>query len=91
MRTSNITASNALFLSYPLVSHWRFEVVYIFDTGTSVSARDVVINQPPQNGSCSIVPLTGTTSTLFTVTCINWLNDDDDEDIEDYALYSMTV
>ena len=90
MRTSNITASNALFLSYPLVSHWRFEVVYTFDTGTSISARDLVINQPPLNGSCSIVPLTGTTSTLFTVTCINWLNDDDDEDIEDYALYSMT-
>ena len=87
MRTSNITASNQLFLSNPVLIYWRFEVVYTFDVGTSVSAQDFLINQPPHNGSCSIAPLNGTTSTSFTVSCIHWL---DEHDIEDYALYSTT-
>ena len=82
MKTSNITASNQLFLTNPLLLYWRFEVVYTFDTGTSTSAVDFLINQPPYNGSCSIAPRNGTTSTAFTVSCIDWL-----DDIEDYALY----
>ena len=44
-----------------------------------------VINQAPRNGSCSITPLTGTTSTVFTVSCPNW---EDSNGIQDYTIYS---
>ncbi|CAF4346396.1 unnamed protein product, partial [Adineta steineri] len=52
------------------------------------SALNFVINQPPQNGSCSIDPLNGTTSTLFTISCPNWL---DEDGIQDYSLYSYST
>ena len=47
-----------------------------------------IINQPPTNGSCSIDPLNGTITTLFTVTCLNWF---DTDGIKDYTLYSIFI
>jgi hypothetical protein len=84
--TSNFTATNQLFLSNPQINLWRFEVVYTFPSATSSSSLNFIINQPPYNGSCSIDPLNGTTSTLFTISCPNWF---DEDDIQDYSLYSM--
>ena len=55
---------------------WKFEVVYTFLSETSSSALNFIINQPPYNGSCSINPLNGTTSTLFTISCPNWFDAD---------------
>ena len=52
----------------------------------SVSALNFVINQPPSNGSCSISPLNGSTSTVFTVSCANWI---DDDGIRDYILLGL--
>jgi hypothetical protein len=86
--TANFTATDNLFLSYPLIEYWRFQVVYSFSSETTSSALNFVINQPPQNGSCSITPLNGTTSTLFTISCPNWV---DPDDIQDYSIYSMIV
>ena len=43
-----------------------------------------VINQAPRNGTCSITPLNGTTSTVFTVSCPNWV---DSDGIQDYTIY----
>ena len=88
--TTNFTATNHLFLENPYVLYWRFEVTYSFIAGISSSALNFVINQPPSNGSCSISPLQGTTSTLFTVSCSNWV---DEDGIKDYALsgYSADV
>ena len=82
--TSNFTAINQLFLGNPQISYWRFEVVYSFVAEISTSALNFVINQPPQNGSCSISPLNGTTSTLFTISCLNWF---DEDGIQDYSFY----
>ena len=79
--TSNTT--NQLFLENPHVRYWRFEVVFTFTTEMSSSALNFVVNQPPSNGSCSIFPLQGTTSTLFTVSCPGWF---DEDGIKDYAL-----
>jgi hypothetical protein len=45
-----------------------------------------IINQPPENGSCSINPLNGTTSTLFTISCPNW---QDQDGIKDYSFDGM--
>lgn len=84
MNTSNFTVTNNLFLGNPQVSYWRFEVVYSFVSGTSSSTISFVMNQPPQNGSCSISPLNGTTSTLFTIVCSSWL---DKNGIKDYSFY----
>ena len=68
--------------------YWRFEVAYSFAAGISSSALNFVVNQPPSNGSCSISPLQGTTSTLFTVSCSNWF---DEDGIKDYALSSYSA
>ena len=84
--TTNFTSTNNLFLSNPLIVYWRFEVVYSFPTETSSSSLNFIINQPPENGSCSISPLNGTTSTLFTISCPNC---QDEDGIKDYSFYSM--
>ncbi|CAF5126968.1 unnamed protein product, partial [Rotaria sp. Silwood1] len=81
--TSNFTATNKLFRDNPQINLWRFEVVYTFSFETSSSALNFVINQSPYNGSCSIDPRNGTTSTLFTVSCPNWF---DEDGIKDYAV-----
>ena len=86
--TTNFTATNQLFLENLTVLYWRFEVVFSFITETSSSALNFVINQPPSNGSCSISPLQGTTSTLFAVSCPGWV---DDDGVKDYALAGYTT
>ncbi|CAF1689523.1 unnamed protein product, partial [Adineta ricciae] len=52
------------------------------------NTKNFIINQPPANGSCSIDPLNGTITTLFTVTCLNWF---DTNGIKDYSLYTWTT
>ena len=86
--TTNFTSSNQLFLSNENTTLWRFQVVYTFPTGRSSSALNFVINQPPFNGTCSIDPRNGTTSTLFNISCINWF---DDDGIKDYSFYSKSI
>ncbi|CAF3980133.1 unnamed protein product [Rotaria sp. Silwood2] len=85
--TTNFTATNKLFLENPQITLWRFEVVYALTTETSTSALNFAINQPPYNGSCSMNPLNGTTSTLFTISCSDWF---DEDGIKDYSLYVWT-
>ena len=84
LNTSNFTATNQLFSSFPQSTHWRFEVVYSFPSGKSTSELNFIINQRPRNGSCSVDPLNGTTSTLFKIMCSNWF---DADGIKDYSLY----
>jgi hypothetical protein len=86
--TTNFTSTNQLFLSNPQITLWRFEVVYTFAFEASFSSLNFIINQPPYNGSCSISPLNGTTSTLFTISCPDWF---DTDGIEDYSLYGMFI
>jgi hypothetical protein len=88
MNTSRFTSLNSLFLGNPEISFWRFEVVYTFPTEKSTSSLNFIINQPPQNGSCSINPLNGTTSTVFTINCTDWL---DDDGIKDYSFFSKII
>ncbi|CAF3624741.1 unnamed protein product [Adineta steineri] len=86
--TSNFTATDELFLNNLQISLWRFEVVYTFQSAISTSALNFIINQPPSNGSCSINPLGGTITTLFTIECPNWY---DVDGIQDYSLYAWTT
>ena len=86
--TANFTSSSQLFLSHRNTTLWRFEVVYTFPTDRSSSALNFVINQPPFNGTCSINPRNGTTSTLFSISCSNWF---DDDGIKDYSFYSKSI
>ena len=85
--TSNFTATNQLFLANPTIAYWRFEVVYTLPSERSSSALSFVINQPPRNGSCTVAPLNGTTSTPFTLTCSRW---QDEDGIKDYSIYSRS-
>ncbi|CAF3732096.1 unnamed protein product, partial [Adineta steineri] len=84
MNISNFTTTNQLFLSNPQINLWRFEVIYTFPSEISSSSLNFIINQPPINGSCSITPLNGTTSSLFDISCPNWF---DEDDIKDYSIY----
>ncbi|CAF0947824.1 unnamed protein product [Adineta steineri] len=86
--TSNFTATDQLFLNNFQISLWRFEVVYTFLSAISTSALNFIINQPPANGSCSINPLSGTITTLFTIECPNWY---DVDGMQDYSLYTWTT
>ena len=85
--SSNFTASNQLFLANPQIVLWRFEVVYSFPSARSSSALNFVINQPPSNGSCSLSPSNGTTTTTFQVWCPDWF---DQDGIRDYSLYTQS-
>ena len=87
MSRTNFTATNGLFLNNPLVALWRFEVVYSFANEISSSTLSFTINQPPARGSCSIYPTTGTTSTLFRVSCPDWF---DTDGMKDYSLYGRS-
>ena len=84
--TSNFTATEQLFINYPRVIYWQFEVVYSTSSGSSSSTLNFAINQSPQNGSCAIWPLNGTTSTVFTISCQSWF---DEDGMKEYSLYSM--
>ncbi|CAF1090184.1 unnamed protein product [Adineta ricciae] len=82
--TSNFTASKDLFSRNSQFNLWRFEVIYGLLPAISSSALDFTINQPPSNGSCSISPLSGTTSTVFHISCTDWF---DENGIKEYSLY----
>jgi hypothetical protein len=77
-----------LLLVYSTIKYWRFEVIYISGSMKSIGLIDFMINSPPSNGSCSINPMTGTTTTLFTITCSNWF---DEDGIKDYLFYSKSL
>jgi len=83
--TSNFTSTNQLFLQNPNIQFWKFEVVYSFPTEISISALNFLINQPPKNGSCSIFPTNGTTTTAFQISCPDWI---DEDGIKDYSVFS---
>ncbi|CAF1506830.1 unnamed protein product [Adineta ricciae] len=81
---SNITVLKEFFSENFQKTIWKFEVVYQFESEISISSLNFLLNQPPSNGSCSINPLNGTTTTLFHITCFNWF---DSNGIKDYTLY----
>ncbi|CAF1362531.1 unnamed protein product [Adineta ricciae] len=85
--TSNFTSINQLFLSNSQFILWKFEVIYTFVSETSISSLNFVTNQSPSNGSCSINPLHGTTTTLFNISCSDWF---DDNGIKDYSVSVWT-
>ena len=85
---SNFTATSGLFLDYPQISFWQFEVVYQFSVESSASTIDFATNQPPSNGSCMIDPPSGITTTVFTVSCVDWF---DEDGIKDYSLYGRII
>ena len=82
--TKHFTAVNQLFIDNPQVEYWKFEVVYLFLSEMSTSALHFIVNKPPQNGSCSLDPLNGSTDTMFDISCSNWF---DGDGIKDYSLY----
>ena len=65
-----------------------FQLIYSFNQQTSLSALQLLVNNPPQNGSCEIYPKIGTTNTLFTIYCSNW---EDQDNIKDYSFYSILI
>jgi hypothetical protein len=86
--TKHFTISKEFFTENSRIKYWKFEVIYSFPTDTTTSALHFIINDPPQNGSCSIHPPIGIESTLFNIFCTNWF---DEDDISDYSLYGKTI
>lgn len=60
-------------------------MIYTFASEISSSALNFLINQSPANGSCTINPHNGTTTTLFSISCPDWF---DQDGIKDYSIYS---
>ncbi|CAF3373773.1 unnamed protein product [Rotaria sp. Silwood1] len=58
------------------------------DSIHGIGAIDFMINSPPENGTCSISPHNGTTTTLFTIICENWI---DANGVRDYSFYTWTT
>ncbi|CAF1443700.1 unnamed protein product, partial [Adineta ricciae] len=85
MNTSNSTSTIDLFLQNPQIQYWSFEVIYSFPSRITTSSLNFLINQLPFNGSCSISPLNGTTSTPFNISCLDWF---DEDGIKDYTIYA---
>ena len=70
------------------IIYWKFEVIYTLGSIKSVGLINFMINSSPSNGSCSINPLNGTITTLFTISCFNWF---DEDGIKDYSFYSKSL
>ena len=70
----------------PSINYFKFEVIYKFQIEIGSSSIYFKKNSPPSNGSCSIDPLNGTTTSLFNIFCSNWF---DENGIKDYLLYSL--
>ncbi|CAF1640035.1 unnamed protein product, partial [Adineta ricciae] len=88
LTTNKLAVMKGLFAENHSNIYWRFEVSYSFleFENQSQSYFDIELNQPPINGSCSIYPLNGTTTTLFTIQCTNWF---DQDEIKDYLIYGQ--
>lgn len=82
----NLTTTSDLFMNNFNIKYWRFEVIYSIGSIQSNGLIDFILNSPPQNGTCQINPLNGTTSTSFTIQCFNWF---DSDGIKDYLVYSL--
>ena len=84
----NLTVVSQLFLMNPLIQYWKFEASYTVTTNygiaTGIGAIRFSINSPPQNGTCTIDQTSGTTMTLFQLSCSNWI---DSDGIQDYLFY----
>lgn len=91
-QTPNFTATSALFQSNPSITHWKFQATYIVTNSKGVTAGTGAIrfqiNSPPANGTCTIDRTTGTTATLFQLSCINWY---DTDGIKDYTFYGKSL
>ena len=83
--TTNLTATNDLFRAHPHIDFWRFEVIYTSTSTKSLGAVHFQLTRLAENGSCSVQPANGTTSTVFTIVCTQW---QDDDGIQDYTVYS---
>lgn len=86
--SKNFTATSELFLRNPSILYWKFQSTYIVTTPNGVAmgtgAIRFQINSPPTNGNCTVDRNNGTTTTLFTFTCVNWY---DEDGIQDYTFY----
>jgi hypothetical protein len=91
-QTMNLTVVNTLFLDNPSVQYWQFESVYSVTTTNGIASGSgsirFTINSPPQNGTCTVSQINGTTTTPFILSCPNWV---DSDGIAGYAFYGMFI
>ena len=87
-KSSNFTVPKQLFLNNPQIKNWKFEVIYSFPSTKGISSLNIIVNQPPINGSCLISPsIDSATDTSFTISCADWF---DEDGIKDYLVYVWT-
>ena len=88
LEADNLTILKDFFIENEQIIYWRLEVIYSFALKTSIRTFDIEVNAAPTSGICSIDPLNGSITTLFTIICSNWFDQDGIKDYIIYGLYS---
>jgi hypothetical protein len=88
INSSMFTATNRLFSSNKNVSYWQFVAIYTDGDREGSGSVQLKTNHPPVKQFCSINPINGHTSQLYTVICQNWT---DLDGIKDYFLHGKIL
>lgn len=88
---SDLTILSDLFMGNPQQIIWKIELNVFSSTQNLTGYTSILlyVNFPPIPGSCNVDPLLGTTSTLFTLTCVGWF--DSDGLLISYAFYGISL
>ena len=79
---SDITIKKKLFSDFSIQKIWKIDLILSdrdnVENQTQIATSSLIfyVNQPPSSGTCDINPKSGTTSTLFAISCSNWIQHD---------------
>lgn len=86
---TEITVKKDLFQDFSSQKIWKIELNVFFPIQNISGSASIffMVNFPPKDGSCGINPKNGSTSTLFTISCLNWI--DSDGNVDSFAYYGF--
>ena len=89
---SDFTIRKELFSDFYTQKIWKIDLLLndinplLNLTQIATSSLIVYVNQPPELGTCDINPKSGTTSTLFSISCSDWFQSDGSQ-VMNYVFY----
>jgi hypothetical protein len=79
---SDLTIKKQLFSDFIAQKIWKIDLILDdfnpMQNQTQIATSSLIfyVNQPPSSGTCDINPKSGTTSTLFSISCSSWIQQD---------------